>query len=111
MPESAPPRVWEPPGHCLQWPYATTPLRCPVPVPRYETFTRSDMSTPRRRGPHKRLRALAAGLLIAGTFAALPAGTAHAAAGCQVTYTVRSQWPTGFTGDLVVKNLGDALTS
>ncbi|MET7403659.1 glycoside hydrolase family 48 protein [Dactylosporangium sp. NPDC005572] len=42
---------------------------------------------------------------------ALPAGTAHAATGCQVTYSVRSQWPTGFTGDLVVKNLGDALSS
>jgi hypothetical protein len=69
------------------------------------------MSILRRRGPHQRIRALAAGLLIAGTFAALPAGTAHAAAGCQVVYTVRSQWPTGFTGDLVVKNLGDALSS
>lgn len=65
------------------------------------------MSTPTRR----RWRALAAGLLVAGAMVALPAGTAHAATGCQVTYSVRSQWPTGFTGDLVVKNLGDALSS
>ncbi|WP_432824249.1 glycoside hydrolase family 48 protein [Dactylosporangium sp. CA-092794] len=68
------------------------------------------MSNP-RRGPGRRLRALAVGVLVAGGLAALPAGTAHAAAGCQVTYTVRSQWPTGFTGDLVVKNLGDALST
>ncbi|WP_433199526.1 glycoside hydrolase family 48 protein [Dactylosporangium sp. CS-047395] len=68
------------------------------------------MSTP-QRGPKRRLRALAVGVLIAGAFVALPAGTAHAATGCSVTYTVRSQWPTGFTGDLVVTNLGDAVSS
>ncbi|MFB9182010.1 glycoside hydrolase family 48 protein [Dactylosporangium sucinum] len=65
------------------------------------------MSTPTRR----RWRGLAAGILVAGALVALPAGTAHAATGCQVTYTVRSQWQNGFTGDLVVKNLGDALSS
>jgi hypothetical protein len=57
------------------------------------------------------LRSAAVGLLAAGTLYAMPAGIAHAATGCTVVYSVRSQWPTGFTGDLVVKNLGDALTS
>src|SRR5438132_4992535 len=37
---------------------------------------------------------------------------AHAAtAGCQVTYTVPSQWNTGFTGNVTVTNLGDPITA
>lgn len=35
--------------------------------------------------------------------------TAHAAAGCQVTYTVPSQWPGGFTANIVIQNLGDPI--
>ena len=57
------------------------------------------------------LRTAAVGLLAVGSLYALPAGIAHAATGCSVTYSVRSQWSTGFTGDLVVTNLGDPLTS
>jgi len=65
------------------------------------------MNTPNRR----RLRGAAVGVLVAGSLVALPAGTAHAATGCSVVYSVPSQWGTGFTGNLVVKNLGDPLTS
>ncbi|GIE33836.1 hypothetical protein Ait01nite_068810 [Actinoplanes italicus] len=51
--------------------------------------------------------ALAAVLLLAGIFVA---GAAQAAAGCRVVYKVASQWPGGFTADVTVTNLGDALT-
>jgi hypothetical protein len=38
--------------------------------------------------------------------------SAHAAsAGCQVGYTVSSQWPGGFTANVTVTNLGDPVTS
>ncbi|MGI5182775.1 glycoside hydrolase family 48 protein [Dactylosporangium sp. CA-152071] len=57
------------------------------------------------------MRVASVGLLAAGTLFVMPAGPAHAAAGCTVVYSVRSQWPTGFTGDLLVTNLGDPLTS
>ncbi|HEX8345393.1 MAG TPA: glycoside hydrolase family 48 protein [Actinoplanes sp.] len=48
---------------------------------------------------------LSAGLVI------VAAGTANAAVGCSVTYTVQSSWPGGFTGNLSIKNIGDPLTS
>jgi pectate lyase len=35
--------------------------------------------------------------------------TALAAAGCQVTYTIPSQWPGGFTANMVVRNVGDPI--
>ncbi|MET8089063.1 cellulase family glycosylhydrolase [Micromonospora sp. NPDC005220] len=44
---------------------------------------------------------LTAGLMVAGN--------AQAAAGCQVAYTVPSQWQGGFTADVKVTNLGDAV--
>ncbi|MET8230225.1 cellulase family glycosylhydrolase [Micromonospora sp. NPDC005298] len=47
------------------------------------------------------LTLLAAGLMVAGN--------AQAAAGCQVAYTVPSQWQGGFTADVKVTNLGDAV--
>ncbi|GIJ52157.1 glucanase [Virgisporangium aliadipatigenens] len=60
----------------------------------------------RRRG----LAAAAAVALVAtGTVAAV-ATSASAAAGCSVTYTANS-WPTGFTANLKITNLGDALSS
>src|SRR5688572_4984916 len=34
-----------------------------------------------------------------------------AAAGCQVTYTVSSQWGGGFTANVTIKNLGDQVSS
>jgi endoglucanase len=36
--------------------------------------------------------------------------SAQAAAGCRVAYTVPSQWPGGFTGNVTVTNLGDPIT-
>ncbi|MFV2016933.1 cellulose binding domain-containing protein [Micromonospora sp. LOL_023] len=39
------------------------------------------------------------------------ASTAHAAAGCRVNYSVASEWPGGFTGNVVLTNLGDAMSS
>ncbi len=36
--------------------------------------------------------------------------SAQAAAGCQVAYSVASQWPGGFTGNVTVTNLGDPVS-
>ncbi|WDZ88157.1 cellulase family glycosylhydrolase [Micromonospora cathayae] len=54
--------------------------------------------------------------LVGGTIAALVVGfammmvgTAQAAAGCQVTYAVGSQWQGGFSANVTIKNLGDAI--
>ncbi|MEQ4720314.1 cellulose-binding domain-containing protein [Nonomuraea sp. B19D2] len=53
--------------------------------------------------------ALAACLVSA---AAATTVTAHAAAaGCQVTYTVGSQWAGGFSANVAIKNLGDPIGS
>ncbi len=54
---------------------------------------------------------LAAGVVAATVVAAgLVAGAgAYAAAGCRVGYTVPSQWPGGFTANVEVTNLGDAI--
>jgi hypothetical protein len=47
-----------------------------------------------------------------GSGAVATAVTAHAAsAGCQVTYTVSSQWTGGFGANVDVKNLGDPLSA
>lgn len=43
--------------------------------------------------------------------AVVTATTANGAAGCRVTYRVASQWDTGFTADVQVTNLGDAVTA
>jgi hypothetical protein len=56
------------------------------------------------------LAAAAAGTLVAGGVAVL-AGTASAATGCSVTYSIASQWPGGFQGGVALTNLGDPLTS
>ena len=42
---------------------------------------------------------------------ALTATPANAATGCSVSYTVPSQWNTGFTANIVITNLGSPLTS
>ncbi|MER7459951.1 cellulase family glycosylhydrolase [Micromonospora sp. NPDC126480] len=54
------------------------------------------------------LVATAVTTLLAG-FALAVAGTAHAAAGCRVTYAAPSQWPGGFTANVTVTNLGDPI--
>jgi hypothetical protein len=52
--------------------------------------------------------ALAAGL---GTTLSAVTMTAHAAAGCQVSYTVSSQWQGGFGASVAVTNLGDPINA
>ncbi|MEH0829748.1 MULTISPECIES: cellulase family glycosylhydrolase [unclassified Micromonospora] len=54
------------------------------------------------------LAAGAAAALTIGASALLPVANAMAAPGCAVTYTTNS-WPGGFTANITVKNLGDAL--
>ncbi|MEV0731957.1 cellulose binding domain-containing protein, partial [Polymorphospora sp. NPDC050346] len=54
------------------------------------------------------------GLVLAVTTALAATGlatavSAQAAAGCQVTYAVTGQWQGGFTGNIKIKNLGDAI--
>ncbi|GAA3571928.1 hypothetical protein GCM10022419_060990 [Nonomuraea rosea] len=53
------------------------------------------------------LAAIAAMVVAAGI---LTATGAQAAVGCQVTYTVPTQWSGGFTANVVVKNLGDPIS-
>ena len=61
---------------------------------------------------HRRwLTAVAAVALAAGGMTAATVGSAQAAAGCQVTYTVTSQWPGGFGAAVSVGNLGSPVTS
>src|SRR5262245_66617510 len=48
-------------------------------------------------------------LLLAPFAAGLPARPAEAAPACSVTYTIRSQWDTGFTAEVVINNLGDPI--
>jgi cellulose 1,4-beta-cellobiosidase len=54
---------------------------------------------------------LAVAAMATAGLAALPALPASAAVTCEVTYKVVSQWPSGFQGDLVIKNTGDAWSS
>ncbi|TWJ29425.1 cellulose binding domain-containing protein [Micromonospora sagamiensis] len=42
-------------------------------------------------------------------FALMMTGTAQAAVGCQVTYAVGGQWQGGFSANVTVTNLGDAV--
>jgi endo-1,4-beta-xylanase len=51
----------------------------------------------------------ATGLAVAGMAVATTA--ARASAGCQVDYTVSSQWPGGFSTNITVTDQGDAVTS
>jgi GH43 family beta-xylosidase len=62
----------------------------------------------------RRSRAILAAttVVLVGVGGGLTAVTAQAAAaGCSVTYAVGSQWPSGFTGNVNLTNLGDPLTS
>ncbi|GHJ44346.1 hypothetical protein Cs7R123_16880 [Catellatospora sp. TT07R-123] len=63
---------------------------------------------PRRR--RTALLASAAALLTALTAGALMAApAAQAASGCQVAYSVTSQWPGGFSANIAITNLGSAV--
>ncbi|MGW4944128.1 glycoside hydrolase family 6 protein [Actinoplanes sp. NPDC004185] len=62
--------------------------------------------------PHSLVRGLTAATaitLLTGAGIAVAAQQASAAAGCRVNYTV-NQWSTGFTGNVSVTNLGDAIS-
>ena len=51
----------------------------------------------------------AAGALALGGLAVLPVGGATAATGCAITYTTNA-WTGGFTSNITIKNLGDAVS-
>lgn len=70
------------------------------------------LSLRRWRSTPRRLTAVlaAAALAVACTLVAL-VGPASAAAGCRVTYTLRTQWNTGFTADISITNLGEPISS
>ncbi|GIE99881.1 cellulose binding domain-containing protein [Paractinoplanes rishiriensis] len=55
--------------------------------------------------------AVAATVAVASAVVVTTALSAHAAAGCRVTYSVTSQWQGGFGASVDVTNLGDPLTS
>ena len=72
-----------------------------------------------RRGPPMRLTTrrrtataafTSAALVAMAGVGALLAAPAQAATGCKVEYKVTNQWPSGFGGDVVVTNLGDAVS-
>ncbi|MGW0217159.1 pectate lyase family protein [Micromonospora chokoriensis] len=66
------------------------------------------MRTGRRRTTLIATTAAATATLV--TAGLLTSVSAQAAAGCQVVYSVASQWPGGFTGNVTVTNLGDPVS-
>jgi len=63
-----------------------------------------------RRPESWRLAAAAAALLLpAGLVAGIAVESQAATVGCQVTYSVTSQWPGGFGGSVAITNLGSAV--
>ncbi|TDB81058.1 cellulose-binding domain-containing protein [Micromonospora sp. KC721] len=56
------------------------------------------------------LVAVAVPLAVIAAVGAVSVTGAAAAAGCRVSYSVGSQWPGGFTGNVTVTNLGDPLS-
>ncbi|GAA1761684.1 glycoside hydrolase family 6 protein [Luedemannella helvata] len=63
------------------------------------------------RMTRRRVAALAAGAVVIGGVAIVPALPANAATACNVTYNIVSQWGNGFQGGVTLKNTGDAWTS
>ncbi|GAA4670213.1 glycoside hydrolase family 6 protein [Phytohabitans rumicis] len=59
----------------------------------------------------QRLAIAGVAVLGLGGLSVIQALPAAAATGCSVTYTVTSQWNTGFQGNIVIRNVGDAWTS
>ncbi|NBE80435.1 glycoside hydrolase family 6 protein [Micromonospora rubida] len=69
------------------------------------------MSMRKRLSGHRRALALSgAGVLVAGGLVALPVTAAQAATQCSIDYTT-NDWPGGMTGNVTIKNLGDAVSS
>ena len=67
------------------------------------------MKFPRTR--YRIVVACMAGLTVAGATAVLTAMPAQAATGCRVDYAIASSWQGGFTANVTVTNLGDAISS
>src|SRR5262245_49104586 len=62
----------------------------------------------------RKIALISAAAVVATVGAVVVATQASAAAGCSAKYTIASSWPGspgGFTGQVDVTNLGDALTS
>lgn len=59
----------------------------------------------------KRITAVLAASTVTVGLVAVALPHAFAAAGCRVDYTIASQWPGGFQGDVRITNLGDPITS
>jgi len=57
---------------------------------------------------HRLIIAATAAVTVAAT-GLIAATDAQAATGCQVTYAVSSQWPSGFGANVTITNLGDAV--
>ncbi|MFI5889678.1 cellulose binding domain-containing protein [Actinoplanes sp. NPDC051513] len=58
----------------------------------------------------RRLLAVAAAATLGATVAVTAQGASAAAAGCQVSYAISSQWQGGFGASVAVTNLGDPIT-
>ncbi len=56
----------------------------------------------------RRTALVAAGVLVVGGLATVPVTAAYAATACDVSYTT-NDWPTGFTANMTIKNLGDPI--
>jgi hypothetical protein len=66
---------------------------------------------PARRARTRLAAAMAAVLTTTGVAALTLVQPASAASGCQVSYSIASSWPGGFTANVAVANLGSPLTS
>ncbi|WFE19284.1 cellulose binding domain-containing protein [Solwaraspora sp. WMMD937] len=68
-----------------------------------------------RSHPHKAgvrpFVAVTMSIAVTAAVSAAVAAPAAAAPGCRVTYSVSSQWPGGFTGNVNLTNIGDPLSS
>ncbi|WP_347403548.1 cellulose-binding domain-containing protein [Solwaraspora sp. WMMD406] len=67
-------------------------------------------SHPRRAGI-RLFVAVAMSVAVSAAVSAVVAAPAAAAPGCRVAYSVSSQWPGGFTGNVAITNIGDPLSS
>jgi hypothetical protein len=68
----------------------------------------------RKTNPRRRtlIAVLATGITLAAAGLSVTAATsAQAASGCQVSYTVSSQWPGGFGANVTITNLGSPISS
>src|SRR5690242_19109840 len=83
---------------------------CPPPRPAVQS-AHADPDTGRTSMKRNAAIIAATGLVLAGA-TALAMTPAHAATvGCRATYTLPNQWPSGFTANIAVTNLGDPISN